>query len=1009
MNKNLKKVISAIAALAVSASSIVAFAAGYPDVPETASYKQAVTELTALGIVEGTDNGTFEPDQNVTRAQIAKMIVAAKGSSDLSSAEAQKGKDTKFADVTGSHWASGYISVATAAGTKFVDGYSDTEFGPEDNVTFAQATKMIVSALGYEQFAENEGGWPGGYLNYGYTLGIADGVNASNDTELTRAQVAQMIDNALKAPICVIESWETQWDGSQTPVRVKKDTPSTTVKNQWLSYLNQSHDAYVFNGRVMETHQSSPTVSADEVVVRVEKADNFEGFQVVKGTNTINAYIGDSAADKELLTYAEILVQENEDDEYTILSITPIGANKIASFATEDYAKVETGVLYSYVDDNSVKTNSYRISTTGSPAANNIKFYVNGKDITTSDTTENLINTYVKDNTTGTVTLIDSPDTGVTATDGIYDYMMVTYYKDAVVSSVIGDEEECTIRLGDRASGVDTSLYVDTTDEDMYYSFKTVDGEEVAPTDLNENDVLSIAWDVSAGFSASKSYDVLVSTATAEGKLTGIKGDKYTVGGETYKLAGSFVSGLVQGNEYTLYLDAFGKIVAFDETVASKKFAVIDSVYDNGGGNYYATIITPDGKKEKYPVTNANYQTFLNYTYKHAGTDVTAAEAVKSNRKDVQERVIVYSVTSAGNLNVKENVAPEKTATNDAYKESSNKIGSLKLNDTITSALYLGEEYTSKDEVAVMSLDAFEDANIYTAYGYGKMADGSCQFVIVTAGNDSVTYKTDFVLFSSTYSVTDDNGDSVDAIAVADGADTLTEVLVDEGYKINDVVASLSTIKEGTPIIVKKNSAGYATDIYTLFTDKLDAGYKEFATAARTAIASNSDSDYDVILNTANLNKYLSSTHASSAISTSPDPVEWVFGAVYDTSKSSISLAKKMTANGTNNYTTNVENAAHVDEYDLDADVKVLVYDYAKKADNDLRVYSDVISAALTASTVKDDFLDADKDTILNWEGPSFDTGKESATYGRTGFALIKLVDGDVVEAFIINPSTSNR
>ena len=77
MNKNLKKVISAIAALAVSASSIVAFAAGYPDVPETASYKQAVTELTALGIVEGTDNGTFEPDQNVTRAQIAKMIVAA--------------------------------------------------------------------------------------------------------------------------------------------------------------------------------------------------------------------------------------------------------------------------------------------------------------------------------------------------------------------------------------------------------------------------------------------------------------------------------------------------------------------------------------------------------------------------------------------------------------------------------------------------------------------------------------------------------------------------------------------------------------------------------------------------------------------------------------------------------------------------------------------------------------------------------------------------------------------
>ena len=45
MNKNLKKVISTIAALAISASSMVAFATGYPDVPETATYAQAVKEL----------------------------------------------------------------------------------------------------------------------------------------------------------------------------------------------------------------------------------------------------------------------------------------------------------------------------------------------------------------------------------------------------------------------------------------------------------------------------------------------------------------------------------------------------------------------------------------------------------------------------------------------------------------------------------------------------------------------------------------------------------------------------------------------------------------------------------------------------------------------------------------------------------------------------------------------------------------------------------------------------
>ena len=1037
MNKNLKKVISAIAALAVSASSIVAFAAGYPDVPETASYKQAVTELTALGIVEGTDNGTFEPDQNVTRAQIAKMIVAGEGSSNLSSAEAQKGKDTKFADVTGSHWASGFIAVATAEGTKFVDGYSDTEFGPEDNVTFAQAVKMIVSALGYSTYAENEGGWPGGYLNYGYSLGIANGVTASNDTELTRAQVAQMIDNAIKAPICVIDGWKQEWDGTklaQVPNRVKKDKASTTVKDQWQCYLNTAHDAYVFNGRVKETHQSNPSLDTDKVKFTVEKADNFEGYQVVKGLNAIRdnagdtetAYIGDSEADKNLLTYAEILVQLNDDDEYTILSITPVGSNKVATFNADDYSKAtavastdDKGTLYSYVDDNSTKTDSFKIDVAKMYAGTDGGFYVNGKQVDLSasagETLEDKLNAFVKGNATGTVTLIDSPATGTTSTDGVYDYLMVTYYKDAVVASVVGDAEESTIRFSDRAPEVGLSLDVDTTDDSMFYSFKTVDGKDVAVEDLKENDILSIAWDVTASsFEDSKSYDVLVSTATAEGKLTSIKnGNKYTVGGEVYKTAGTWVSTLNQGNEYTLYLDAFGRIASFEETAASKKYAVLDSVYDNGGGNYYATIITPDGKKEKYPVANDKYQTYLDYTYNKAGAHVTSDEAVKSNRKDVQNRVVTYSVTSSGNLNVKENPAANKTEASGVYKASSKKVGGIKLSDTLTSALYLGQEYLDEDKVAAMAMDAFEDENTYTAYAYNKLSDGSYQFVIVTAGNESISYKTDFVLYSSNYSITVDDEERT-AIFVADGDGTaLKELVLDEGV-------SVSGLKEGTPIMVKKNTSGYVTAIYPLFKTSgegvvtLDNGYHAFADAARTAIKTQ---DFTKILDTTNLNAYVKSvSNGGSLVAPSSNPVDWVFGAVYETSKNSISIAKKFTtatnakvAGETSDYTTNVEDDAFVEEFDLDSDAKVVVYDYKKKADSDVRAYNGIISAALTLSPVKTDFFDADQDTILNWTGGSFEVSRETETFGRTSFALLKLVDGNVAEAFIINPSTSRN
>ena len=109
MNKNLKKVISAVAAIAMSASTFTALAATFPDVPDDAPYAQAVQELTALGIISGTDQGTFAPDQLVTRAEITKMAVEALNEGSMAEAS-QAG--SIFADVNAAnngqgHWARG--------------------------------------------------------------------------------------------------------------------------------------------------------------------------------------------------------------------------------------------------------------------------------------------------------------------------------------------------------------------------------------------------------------------------------------------------------------------------------------------------------------------------------------------------------------------------------------------------------------------------------------------------------------------------------------------------------------------------------------------------------------------------------------------------------------------------------------------------------------------------------------------------------------------------------------
>lgn len=1013
MNKNLKKVISAVAALAVSASSIVAFAAaGYPDVPETASYAQAVKELSALKVINGYEDGTFLPDKNVTRAEITKMIVTALGSASLSAANAATGKDTQFEDVKGTHWASGFVTVGTSAGTQFINGYSATEFGPEDNVTFAQAVKMLVAALGYTTYAENNGGWPNGYLTYGYNLDITKGVTGvSNDTQLTRAQVAQMIDNAVKAPICVIDGYDTQWNGTQTPRLVEKNTTSQYNKDTWQCLLNYAHDAYVVNGRVRRTHQSDSSVKTDEVYISIEKSNNYDGYQVVSGytdrTHYDNekAYIGDSEADKYLLTYSELIVQQNDDDELTILSIAPIGANKTETFAAEDLDErtinddvMDDSSLKVYVNGSTSKTTTYKLSTDG------VGFYLNGQPLAenlsaTGTELAGYINDYIIDNATGTVTLIDSPEEGVSTTDGKYDYIMVTYYKDAIVDSVVGDDEECTIYFSEADLGTDSSMEIDNTDEDKYYSFTTTDGKEIKATDLVEDDVLSIAY-TGTSFSNSDSYTVLVSRDTAEGKVTSKGSDdgvktEFTMNGSTYKIASTALvnqnKDITVGNEYTFYLDAFGRIAKVDETANSQKIALLENVYTANGDQYYATIVTPDGKKTNYTIKDkATYDQYKLFCYESAadGAEKLAAE----------ERVYGYSLSSStGNITIKDKY-DKNGGEKIEYRESTNRIGTIRLNDSVTSILDLSD-YDNDKSIEPMTISALEDSAEYTAYGYNKLSDNSYQLVLVLdGGQGALTYKTEFVIYSKQSSAEVDGDTKTTYTVYEPGATSEKELVLDEDIDV--------TLNEGDPIVVKKNSSGYVTSVYKLFNINLNNGYKAFADAARSA------------LNSKNLKTIINTDNAATTLekgSGNKNQSDWIFGAVYDRSGKSVTIAtqddfkKTVKLNSADYDLKDYEVSVNdLEEYDIDDDANILVYSYKERSGKQLRVSNGVLSSIIKLTTVKAAFTDADKDSILDWNSSAL-TADENAQYGRTSFIFAKTIDGDITEAYVIVPSTSKN
>ena len=83
-----------------------------------------VVKLYQMGIVNGKEDGIFDPFGNVTREEFAAMIVRALGLSG--------GSDGGFADVAASRWSSAAISAAKESG--IVDGIGENMFAPEDNI-----------------------------------------------------------------------------------------------------------------------------------------------------------------------------------------------------------------------------------------------------------------------------------------------------------------------------------------------------------------------------------------------------------------------------------------------------------------------------------------------------------------------------------------------------------------------------------------------------------------------------------------------------------------------------------------------------------------------------------------------------------------------------------------------------------------------------------------------------------------------------------------------------------
>ena len=197
-----KKILFICTIVILCIGSVVNAATTFSDVKNT-KYAEAVENLVSFKIINGFEDNTFRPKDNVTRTQLSKMLVVSMGlESEVTSASK---KFLDFKDVLSSYWGYGYIKVASYK--QLVNGYTDGTFKPEGTVTYAEATAMVVRALGYEDVIKKSSlVWPNNYMTYANdNLKLFDVIGTFKaDDPAPRGDIALLLWNALRTGVCDI-------------------------------------------------------------------------------------------------------------------------------------------------------------------------------------------------------------------------------------------------------------------------------------------------------------------------------------------------------------------------------------------------------------------------------------------------------------------------------------------------------------------------------------------------------------------------------------------------------------------------------------------------------------------------------------------------------------------------------------------------------------------------------------------------------------------------------------
>ena len=447
---------------------------------------EVVDTLVQLGVINGYTDGSFKPNDTVTRAEMAKMIyVLRTGNSDASAYNNDK---TSFTDVNG-HWAAGFIKYCQSVG--IIAGQSATKFAPDQTVTAQEAAKMLLVTLGYDA---NKAGLVG--INWASKTnaladenGLLDDVNTSFTGPCPRQYAAQLIYNAIDTPTVV---WR---DDAYTNVTLLGDDNKTVGEK----FMNLKKTTAVLEDVSKTSGKETFELTLDKSTVDENKTTDDKGKALYNFTDVKKDYSN--------LKYQMVTVLYKNNDKSKVYGV----------YATKDNTQ-QTGIL----KDLKMDGEKVKLDGTKYDLAKTTSVYVNGYKI--NDDIKTFVAKYGDDSATKyqDQAYFQPTEVKLLATDGSTNYSILNVKTFAVaqVTAVGSDYINVSFKKGDNTIASKSKLESD--DWDWYDGVKK-----------NDYVVLTAAGNYGTN------HGLVEKATVVTGKVNGTRSDDgVSINDEWYKMAG---------------------------------------------------------------------------------------------------------------------------------------------------------------------------------------------------------------------------------------------------------------------------------------------------------------------------------------------------------------------------------------------------------------------------------------------------------------------------------------